>query len=33
MESPSLEEENIIEDVRNFFRPKKQKKETIDITI
>ena len=33
MESPSLEEENIIKDVRNFFRLEKLKKETIDTTI
>ena len=30
MQSPSLEEENIITDVRNLFRLEKLKKETTD---
>ena len=30
MKSPSLEEENIIKDVRNIFRLEKLKKETTD---
>ena len=33
MESPRLEEENIIKDVRNLFRLERLKKETTDITI
>ena len=33
MESVSLEQENIIKDVRNLFRLEKLKKETIDTTI
>ena len=33
MESPSLEEENIIKDVRNPFTLEKTKKETTDTTI
>ena len=33
MESPSLEEENIIKDIRNLFRLQTLKKETTDITI
>ena len=33
MESPSLEEENIIKDVRNLFRLENLIKETIDTTI
>ena len=33
MESPSLDEENTIKDVRKFFRLEKLKKETIDTTI
>ena len=32
MESPSLEKENRIRDVRNLFRLEKVKKETIDTT-
>ena len=32
-ESPSLEEENIIKDVRNLFRLEILKKETTDATI
>ena len=32
-ESPSIEEENIIKDVKNPFRLKKLQKETIDTTI
>ena len=33
MESPSLEEENRIKDVRNLFRLEKIKQETADTTI
>ena len=33
IERPSAEEENIIKDVRNFFRLEKLKKGTIDTTI
>ena len=33
MESPSLEQENIIKDVRTLFRLKKLKKKTIETTI
>ena len=33
MESPSLDEENAIKDVRKFFRLEKLKKETIDTTM
>ena len=33
MESPRLEEENIIKDVRNLFRLERLKRETTDITI
>ena len=33
MESPSLEEKGIIKDVRNLFRLRKLKKETLDTTI
>ena len=33
VESPSLEEENIIKDIRNVFRLEKLKKQTIDTTI
>ena len=33
MESPSLEEENIIKDARNLFRLEKIKQETADTTI
>ena len=33
MESPSLEAEKIIKDVRNIFKLEKLKKETIDTTI
>ena len=33
IENPKLEKENIIEDIRNLFRFKKLKKETIDTTI
>ena len=33
MDSLSLEQENIIKDVRNLFRLEKLKKETIDTTI
>ena len=33
MESPSLEEENIIKDVRNLFRVNKLEKETTDAAI
>ena len=32
MESPRLEEKNIIKDIRNLFRLEKLKKETIDAT-
>ena len=33
MENSTLEEENVIEDVRNLFRLAKLKKETTDTTI
>ena len=33
MESSNLEEKNIIKDLKDFFRLKKIKKETIDTTI
>ena len=33
MESSNLEEKNIIKDLKDFFRLKKLKKETIDTTI
>ena len=33
MESPSIEEENIIKDVRNRFRLEKRKQETIGTAI
>ena len=33
MENPRPEQENIIRDVRNFFRLEKLKKETTDTTI
>ena len=33
MESPSLEEENIIKDVRNLFRLSKLEKETNDTAV
>ena len=33
MENSTLEEENVIEDVRNLFRLAKLKRETTDITI
>ena len=32
MESPSLEEENIIKDVKNLFRLEKRKNQTTDST-
>ena len=33
VESPNVEEENTIKDVRNLFRLEELKKETIDTTI